>query len=65
MKFIFSDWSYYIVLVDLDANVEHLAVSVRIGVVTTDHFAGARERSLRHVVVVVVGWSLRLTSSTV
>ena len=49
----------YVVLVDLDADVEHLTVGVGIGVVAADHFAGARERRGRHVVVVVVGRTAR------
>lgn len=42
----------YVILVDLDADVEHLTVGVRIGVVAADDFAGARERRLGHVVEV-------------
>ena len=49
----------YVGLVDLDADVEHLAVGVGIGVVSADDFTVAGERCVRHAVVLVVGRSPR------
>ena len=45
----------YVVFIDLDADVEHLAVGVGIGVVAADDFVLARERRVRHTIVLVVG----------
>ena len=44
----------YVVFVDLDADVEHLTIGVGVGVVSADDFSGAGERSLGHVIVVVI-----------
>lgn len=45
----------YVILVDLDAYVKHLTVSVRIGVITADHFTGAGECRVRHLIVMIIG----------
>ena len=50
----FECWTY-VIFVDLDTDVEHLTVGVRVGVIAADHFPAARERRLRHVIVVIVG----------
>lgn len=47
-----SGWGTYVILVDLDANVKHLTVGVRVGVVAADHFTCAGERRVGHVVVI-------------